>query len=469
VPNHVARSYSSDVKPEHSFGADDRRDVFFDRENHFYYLQPDHPGGGAPLKLPTAGKPGCDGLFDLERDFGRVTGNNVISWSPSINDWYETVKLNYGHDFTQGRFTAHLPGADASPEQVPKTWRTMDAVLAYWQEMGIDGFRVDMAHMVPMEFWRWVVTRCRGRSNGVFFAAEAYDNDPAKLTDGHVLDELLNAGFDAVYDDPSYDVLEGLYDAGKWANDLDPLTFIGARFHKSLRYGENHDEVRLASSKEWGGLGMKVGRPVSAVLYALGRGPIMMYNGQEVGEPADGAEGFGGDDARTSIFDYWSMPEFTKWVNDGKFDGGRLSPEQVAMRQWYSKLLRATQDKAFTAGEFYGLNHANKENPRFGRIGDESASGHWLYAFLRSDRSSGRASLVVANFHGSDTIRGASARIPEDARNFVGRSGDANWKFTDRLDSDWSGSIAPGQLEIDGLPLPDMPPCSALILEIGGE
>ena len=469
VPNHVARSYSSDVKPEHSFGADDRRDVFFDRENHFYYLQPDHPGGGAPLKLPTAGKPGCDGLFDLERDFGRVTGNNVISWSPSINDWYETVKLNYGHDFTQGRFTAHLPGADASPEQVPKTWRTMDAVLAYWQEMGIDGFRVDMAHMVPMEFWRWVVTRSRGRSNGVFFAAEAYDNDPAKLTDGHVLDELLNAGFDAVYDDPSYDVLEGLYDAGKWANDLDPLTFIGARFHKSLRYGENHDEVRLASSKEWGGLGMKVGRPVSAVLYALGRGPIMMYNGQEVGEPADGAEGFGGDDARTSIFDYWSMPEFTKWVNDGKFDGGRLSPEQVAMRQWYSKLLRATQDKAFTAGEFYGLNHANKENPRFGRIGDESVSGHWLYAFLRSDRESGRASLVVANFHGSDTIRGASARIPEDARNFVGRSGDANWKFTDRLDSDWSGSIAPGQLEIDGLPLPDMPPCSALILEIGGE
>jgi hypothetical protein len=163
------------------------------------------------------------------------------------------------------------------------------------------------------------------------------------------------------------------------------------------------------------------------------------------------------------------MPEFTKWVNDGKFDGGRLSPEQVAMRQWYSKLLRTTQDKAFTAGEFYGLNHANKENPRFGRIGDESVSGHWLYAFLRSDRSSGRASLVVANFHGSDTIRGASARIPEDARNFVGRSGDANWKFTDRLDSDWSGSIAPGQLEIDGLPLPDMPPCSALILEIGGE
>jgi glycosidase len=161
VPNHVARSYNSDVRPEHSFGADDRREVFFDRNNHFFYLQPDHPGGGAPLKLPTAGKPGCDGLFDPEREIGRVTGNNVVSWAPSINDWYETVKLNYGHDFTQGRFTAHLPGADAGLDEVPKTWRTMDAVFAYWQEMGVDGFRVDMAHMVPMEFWRWAVKRCR--------------------------------------------------------------------------------------------------------------------------------------------------------------------------------------------------------------------------------------------------------------------------------------------------------------------
>jgi hypothetical protein len=131
----------------------------------------------------------------------------------------------------------------------------------------------------------------------VFFSAEAYDNDPAKLTDGHVLDALLDAGFDAVYDDPSYDVLEGLYDSGKWMNDLDALTLTGKRFHRSLRYGENHDEVRLASPKEWGGLGMKVGRPVCAVLYGMGRGPIMMYHGQEVGEPAAGEEGFGGDDA----------------------------------------------------------------------------------------------------------------------------------------------------------------------------
>jgi glycosidase len=467
VPNHVARSYQSDVRPELSFGEGDERGVFFARDNHFFYLQDHHPGGGPPLKLPTAGRPGCDGRFAPETTFGRVTGNNVVSWEPSIHDWYETVKLNYGHDFTTGRDTSHLPGPDAAPEDVPKTWRTMDEILGYWQEMGVDGFRVDMAHMVPMEFWRWAVKRCRARDAGVFFSAEAYDNDPAKLTDGHVLDELLHCGFDAVYDDPSYDVLEGIHDDGKWANDLDPLTFTGKRFHRSLRYAENHDEVRLASPHVWGGVGMKVGKPVSAVLFSMGRGPVMLYHGQEVGEPALGGEGFGGDDSRTTIFDYWSMPEFTKWVNGGKFDGGRLSDEQKSLREWYGKLIRATQCRAFTAGEFYGLNHANKENPAFGRVGDETASGHWLYAFLRRDSKTGQAFLVVANFHGSETLRGVKVRIPNDARMFAGRSGDAVWSFADRLDSEWRGTAAGDTMEHEGLALPDIPPCSALLLEIG--
>ena len=384
VPNHVARSYSSDVRPDLSFGDGDQRGEFFHPDNSFFYLQEGETG----LVLPTAGMPGCDGIFPPEKERARVTGNNVVSARPALGDWYETVKLNYGHDFTKGRDTSHLPGADAAPADVPKTWLIMDEVLAHWQALGVDGFRCDMAHMVPMEFWKWAVKRCRDRDPAVFFCAEAYDNDPAKLTEGHVLDALLDAGFDAVYDDPSYDLLAELHTAGKWANDLDALTFIGERFHKSLRYSENHDEVRLANPKEWGGLGLKAGKPVSAVLFSMGRGPVMLYNGQEVGEPAEGAEGFGGDDARTSIFDYWSMPEFTKWVNGGKFDGGRLGEEQKSLREWYGKLIRVTQARAFTAGGFYGLNHANNTNPAFGRVGDETASGHWLYAFLRHDEES---------------------------------------------------------------------------------
>ncbi len=466
VPNHVARSYGSSVNADLSFGEGDDRSVFFARDNHFFYLNDSHPGGGPPLRLPTADLPGCDGLFAQETDFGRVTGNNVISWEPSINDWYETVKLNFGHDFTTGRDTSHLPGPDAAPADVPRTWRTMDEILAYWQNLGVDGFRVDMAHMVPMEFWEWAVRRSRQRQAGVFFVAEAYDNDPQKLTDGHVLDELLRVGFDAVYDDPSYDILEGIYDEGKWANDLDPLTFTGERFHRSLRYAENHDEVRLANPKTWGGHGMEVGRPVTAVLFALGRGPLMLYHGQEVGEPAIGREGFGGDDARTTIFDYWSMPEFVKWVNDGKFDGGRLSDAQRELRAWYARLIHATKAPAFVMGEFYGLNHANNDNPAFGRVGDESASGHWLYAFLRHHAETGDAYLVVANFHPADTLENVAIRIPEDARKFLNRAENPEWKLADKLASDWAGTATLATMADTGIPMPPLPPLSAMLIKI---
>ena len=466
VPNHVARSYGSDVCPEMSFGVGDDRSVFFARDNHFYYLRADDPGGGPPLKLPTAGQPGCSGGFAPEREHGRVTGNNVISWAPGAGDWYETVKLNYGHDFTTGRDTSHLPAPDAAAGAVPKTWRTMDQIVAYWQGLGVDGFRVDMAHLVPMPFWRWLVKRARSRQRAVYFCAEAYDNDPAKLTDGQVLDELLEAGFDAVYDDPAYDVLEGVYDSGKWANDLDELIFTGERFHKSLRYAENHDEVRLANPQVWGGLGMQVGRPVCAVLFGLGRGPLMIYQGQEVGEPALGVKGYCGDNARSSIFDYGSLPELLKWVNGGKFDGGRLSAEQRALRAWYGKLLGLLQQPAFVAGGFYGLNFANRDNPQFGRLDGETVSGHWLYAFLRHDATSGQAFLVVANFHGHATLGRLRLRIPRDAMALLGRAADGPWGFVECLDSGWTATVAAAELEHDGLALPEMAACTALMLEI---
>jgi hypothetical protein len=148
-------------------------------------------------------------------------------------------------------------------------------------------------------------------------------------------------------------------------------------------------------------------------------------------------------------------------VNGGEYDGGRLSDEQKALRDWYGKLLRATQAPAFTAGEFYGLNHANKENPKFGRVGDETFSGHWLYAFLRHDPASGQSFLVIANFSGTETLHGVNVNIPDDAWKFLGRSGKSTVKFTDRLASEWSGVAGP-----DGLTLPDLAPCSALLMEI---
>jgi glycosidase len=465
VPNHVARSYRSGRFPEHSLGRHDDRSTFFRRDNNFYYLGPHDPGDGPPLRLPLAG--GGSVAFADESEVGRVTGNNIRSWAPSLHDWYETIKLNYGHDFTSGRDTSHLPGPDAPLEDVPDTWRKMDTILAYWQEQGVGGFRADMAHMIPMEFWCWVIRRARERDSSVFFMAEAYDGDPAKLCEGNVLEELLKNGFDAVYDGESHQLVQQIYEGLKWANDLDELAWRGALFENAVRYAENHDEVRLASPHRWGGHGMMVGRAASAILFGTTRGPVMVYNGQEVGEPAEGEAGFSGDDGRTSIFDYVHLPELAKWVNGHRYDGGRLSVEEVELRTWYSQLLSLCAEPAFASGDFFPLNPANRENPAFGRIGEESPSGHWIYAFLRIDGVSRQAFLVVVNLHAEEAMDGVRVLISREGLKQLGRA-DGVFRFTERLGPSWSVVVEGEQLHREGLPLPCLAPCSACFLEVRG-
>lgn len=469
VPNHVARSHQSTVRPELSFGADDDRVEFFDPKNNFYYLtrEVEVEGEGPPLRLPTVDSEGRatsptvqavgggDGLFDAEKDFGRVTGNDIVSWAPGRDTWYETVKLNYGYNFLDpGKDARRYPHADAPDLPVPDTWKKMDEIIAYWQETGVDGFRADMAHMVPPEFWRWLIERSRGRQPDVYWMAEAYDTDPARVpggdpavvevTGGAVMPELLNAGFDAVYDDITYDALKSVYDGGGTANDLDKVRPHPFFFDNALRYAENHDEVRLAAASHWGGAGMQVGRPVSALLFGLSRGPVMLYHGQEVGEPADGVEGFGSDDARTSIYDYWSMPEFVKWVNDGAFDGGRLSDEQKALRDFYRRLLAAVDQPAFRDGEFYPLNPDNLDNPGYGRL-DRGVSGHWLYCYLRHDPVSGQRVLVAVNLHPTETLRDVRIRFPRRAMRFLGWDTIAGSETVTVVATDLLGEV-PGEL-----------------------
>jgi len=388
------------VRPYLSFGNEDDTSEFFSVDNHFFYLE-----GEEGIKLPG-------GEYPSEK-YPRVTGNDIQRHELTNNDWYETVKLNYGYDFTKKH------KAFSEVYSVPKTWNTMDSVLAYWQELGVDGFRCDMAHMVPIEFWEWSVKKAKDRFAHAVFIAEAYDTDPMKVTEGNVLDELLKAGFDAVYDSASYDLVKGIYESGKWANDLDGVLWDKTRLHQMLRYAENHDEVRVSSPQHWGGYGSKVGKAAVGYMFAIGRGPCMIYNGQEVGEPAIGAEGFSEDNGKTSIFDYTSLPELQKWVNGHAYDGAGLSEEQDDLREWYGKWLSIIQQPAFAHGDVYSLNFANKGNEKFGRIDGETTSGHWLYSFLRYDRKTNQAYLVVINFHPTETLTDIEVLFPEDARRWL--------------------------------------------------
>ncbi|HEY2138891.1 MAG TPA: hypothetical protein VGH00_02345, partial [Chthoniobacterales bacterium] len=332
------------------------------------------------------------------------------------------------------------------------------------------------------EMWSWTIGQARRRRPDVFFMGEAYNDDPAKVPgsdpvvsqlnsgQGNVLFDLLNAGFNAVYDAPGYRALKRIYDGSGWANDLDREIRDEFICHNSVRYAENHDEVRLAAGMEWGGVGMDVGRPVSAILYGLSRGAIMLYNGQEVGEPGAGAEGFGNDDARTSIFDYWSMPEFVKWVNDHKYDGGRLSAQQQDLRAFYGRLINLVGEPAFADGEFFSLNPANRDNERFGRLPDEQASGHWLYAFLRYDVATAQRFLVVANLHPTVALCDVRVIFPANALRFLDLgdpSHDKQLDFVERL----SGVIEPiGLTTLDlvgaGIAIGEIRPLSAFYFEL---
>lgn len=75
-----------------------------------------------------------------------------------------------------------------------------------------------------------------------------------------------------------------------------------------VRYVENHDETRVCSPLSWGGVGRVVLPAVMTLVYASGSGPVLVYNGQEVGERAEGPGGFGGHDGRTSILTIPASP-----------------------------------------------------------------------------------------------------------------------------------------------------------------
>lgn len=170
VPNHVSRAYLADWDGHDDFGEGDDHHTFFSPEQGYFYLTSNSPGDGPPLRLP-------DGLFEGEMTFGRVTGNNAVTWEPDRCDWYETVKLNYGYNFLAGLPALRLLPDWTSPKQkVPKTWRIMDDILSFWQGLGIGGFRCDMAQMIPMAFWKWAIARSRVRLPDVFFMAEAYND-----------------------------------------------------------------------------------------------------------------------------------------------------------------------------------------------------------------------------------------------------------------------------------------------------
>ena len=389
IPNHLAREYKSLCKPYdvEEFGECDNKNVSFSKDNNFYYC-PEQP-----FVIPN--NQSQDILDSMNSKFyefpAKASGNDVFSPTPSVNDWYDTVKLNYGVDYHNN---------NRCFEPIPNTWYKMLNILQYWCEKGVDGFRVDMAEMVPVEFWRWSIDMLREDYEPIMIA---------EIYQPHLYKEFIYAGFDYLYDKVGlYNTLENIYRYGQRADTItnvwNSLQGLG---DVMLRFMENHDEVRLASEHFVGDAFKAL--PAVAMAALMNRGPFMIYNGQESGEDAKGAPGFSGDDGRTSIFDYAVMPNHQNWMSDGNFDGSQFTDEQKRLFDFYSKLLNfRLNSSAINKGAFYDLMWVNPWYSNF--------DPQYVYAFLRyhdEDRL-----LVVINFNLNES-RCCQVKISDDALEYM--------------------------------------------------
>lgn len=392
VPNHIARKYEGKNNPKGvvDFGANDDISVEYKRDNNFYYIP------NTAFEIPDTDKP-LNGEFNpaIDGKFSEFpakwTGNGSRMAKPDRNDWYETVKVNYGIRPDGSKDFPELPaGFDTKSYQehfdfwkdkdVPDSWKKFRDIALYWTDKGVDGFRFDMAEMVPYEFWSYMNSAIKVRNPEAFLLAEVYN--PAEYRNYIRLGKM-----DYLYDKvETYDKLKDIIQGRALPDDLSNIQKRMADIeHHMLHFLDNHDEQRLASP-EFAGTPQK-GKPLMVVSTTISSSPTMIYFGQEVGEAGNENAGFG-THSRTSIFDYIGVPNHQRWMNNGKFDGGQSTQEEKDLRDFYKRLLNFSRNSSALMGQFQEIQTVNRERT--------AGYDPGIYSFVRwSDQ---QKLLVVTNF-----------------------------------------------------------------------
>jgi glycosidase len=410
VPNHVARGYESSGRPDgvEDFGASDDTSVEWARDNNFYYVVgedfrvPVSPDGYRPLGGNEHSL--ADGKF-AEMP-AKWTGNGSRAAQPHFDDWFETVKVNYGvrpdgsHAFdplpeAARNWSIEEHAAFWADKDVPDSWIKLRQIVSYWLDKGVDGFRYDMAEMVPVEFWSYLNSGIKTINNDAFLLAEVYNPDEYR--------NYIRLGrMDYLYDKVGfYDTLKPIMQ-GKASTDT--LALVHAQVldieEHMLHFLENHDEQRIASAAFAGDANK--GRPAMVVSALISRSPTMLYFAQDVGEPGDGDAGFG-DPTRTTIFDYWGVPSHQRWMNDGAFDGDKLASDEKGLRDFYRRLLSFSASSTALTGDYAELHS-------FNRAEDNDAYNDKVFSFARWK---GNEQLIVVSNFDADRAHNLEVRIPE--------------------------------------------------------
>lgn len=387
VPNHVARQYYSDQQPNNTtpLGANDDVTKNFSPYNNFYYI----PETQLHPQFETKGKQESP-YYEFP---AKVTGNDVFSANPNFNDWYDTVKLNYGIDFLNGH-NKHF-------DPIPDTWHKMLEIMLFWASKKIDGLRCDMAEMVPVEFWEWAVPQVKAKYPDILFIAEIYQPHQYRTY-------IEKGGFDYLYDKVGlYDTLRNVISGNQSAREISYCwqSLDGIQSHM-LNFLENHDEQRIASA--FFAINPFKAIPGLVISACMNTNPMMIYFGQELGEMSMDTKGYSGRDGRTSIFDYWSLSTIRRWRNKGKFGSKDLSKAEIELQHLYFTILNLSKkEKAISKGLFFDLMYANIDGWKFNQ--DKQ------YTFIRKYKK--ELILIAVNFE--DKKVDVEINIPQHAFEYL--------------------------------------------------
>lgn len=186
------------------------------------------------------------------------------AWVHGHSDWYKQ------HD---GRLQTAFSGDVVELNyETTAVNRAMEAVALTLADYGVDGFRCDMAHLVPVAFWQRTIRAVRGKYPSFSFIAEAYGQSVFDHTNEDV---LIHAGFDGVYDGALYQNLRQL----QFGEHLDWLVGHAnyvLKQHKTflVHYLSNHDDAYPLSKTSF--------VPLLCLLLAL-PDSVLLYNGSDSG------------------------------------------------------------------------------------------------------------------------------------------------------------------------------------------
>ncbi len=462
VPNHVARNYQSLTNPEGAtdFGAEDDKSVTYHVNNNFYYNPgeafkvPEWKNGYQPLGGEN--HPLADSKFD--ENPAKWTGNGSRASQPDMYDWYETIKVNYGVSPDGKKDFDELPEGFENEDYkkhfdfwkdktVPSSWIKFKDIALYWIAKGVDGFRYDMAEMVPVEFWSYMNSAIKMENSDAFLLAEVYNPKMYR-------DYIKKGKMDYLYDKVQlYDTLKHVMQGHGKTDNIPPiLDDLSDIEHHMLHFLENHDEQRIASP-DFAGSALK-GKPAMVVSATSSTAPTMIYFGQEFGE--SGAENLGfGDPTRTSIFDYGSVPSLVRWVNNKNFDGGQSTKEELGLRDFYKRLLNFTLNSSALMGDYQDIHLYNKQNTEW--YNDK------ILSFVRW--SDDEQLIVISSFNAENTY-GFELRLPEDLVKKL-KLQDGDYEVKDQLYNVYASTlkVKNGEAKVRI----DIKPLESLILKINNQ